>query len=290
MGRGAILTWNLDGHWRQRTPEEITATRARIASCIHELAAQVAHEGFDRVVAVFQELPLEFEALVIEATGGTWTVRGRAQHHVAVVASATLVVKNVQRVGAPGAEQRALVFDVKGLLQEEVRLVGVHWLDRLYHPLGETRTGMNAVFWPNVRSRWAFPTQQHFLVLGDFNENPYDRSIVSKQHLWAIRDKSDLDGRSERSDGQPPLYNPMWQFLPEVPEPPHGTYQHLKNEESGVRWWNFDQILVSPSLCPLIDQVRILVEVQSKVLVRARGVPDKSGASDHLPVLATLKV
>lgn len=292
MGRGIVATWNLDGHQRQTTPEETLATRERLVRCIRSLERQLRTDGFDRVVGVFQELPLDFAGVVKEATDGRWFACSQsAAHHVGVVVSAGLSVSGVSPLGAPGAPQRALRFDVTGLVPDgPVRFVGVHWVDRLNNEVdSRERVRLNTHFWPNVRSQWDFPNIRYFVVLGDFNESPQDYCLVSKHYLWAIRDQRDIDGRSKHDDGAPALYNPMWKYLPERPLPPFGTYEKLVSKHSGVRWWLFDQIVLSRDALSFVESVDVPTTLDELVLHK-NGYPDRENVSDHLPVLAMLKV
>ena len=199
-----------------------------------------------------------------------------------------MTLANPLLISAPGAPNRALSFDVEGLVEQTVRVVGIHWVDR-WSKRGVERVEMNPTFWRNVRSRWEYPESKHFVVLGDLNESPYDRPIVSKRQLWAIRDGRDLGGKPYHDLGQPALYNPMWRFLLERAEPPFGTYEKLCSADSGVRWWLLDQIIVSKWFWEYVETLRVPVGFPEFPLA-IDGYPQRDVASDHLPVVATLKV
>lgn len=310
MGKAAVITWNLHGRPRSEIaaeeveddvePEEQDVSPAtpermagRVATCIGWLNRHLAAADIDRAVVVFQEVPDKFGVLLASATGGAWSVAGSAGHHVAVATMGPLTVSNVEALAATdsGTGDRALRVDVDGLLPARVRIVGLHWLDRRNYPPGSERDSLGRPFWANIRLQWEYPERPHFLVLGDFNENPYDHALVSRRCLWAIRDRADLDGRARHFDQRPPLYNPMWRLLPERVSPahgPHGTHHWYRPGVSGVRWFHIDQILVSPSVVDLLESVDVLVELDGQRLVSRRGVPDVRAVSDHLPVIAIL--
>lgn len=290
MGQSAIITWNLHGRPRETDAPSLAAAMARVTACIELLVRHLASSDIDRAVAVFQEVPDNFEAILISATNATWSVAGAAEHHAVVAMTGPLTVKNVETINASvsGAGDRAVRVDIDGLLPTTVRVVGVHWLDRLNHPPSAARHSKGGKFWSVVRQQWEFPETPHFIVLGDLNENPFDHALVSRECLWAIRDRSDLDGKSKHPDGRPPLFNPMWRFLPETDDPPHGTHEYLDNDESGIRWAHLDQILLSPSAVGLLKGLEILVALDGVAIVTAGGKPDKVKSSDHLPVMAIL--
>lgn len=293
MSKTALITWNLHGQLSGKDAKNATKmgmVARRVENCVSWLDRHITKIGIDRAVAVFQEVPDRFAAILASSTG--WSVVGAAEHHVAIAVMGPVKASNVAALDATsmGAGNRALRVDVEGILSEKLRLIGLHWLDRLnHHP--PARDSKGSKFWSNIRLQWNFPEEKHFVVLGDFNENPYDHALVSQECLWAIRDRADLMGRSQHIDRRPPLFNPMWRFLPERLDPlhgPHGTCEWLKNEVSGVRWAHFDQILLSPSIVDLLHKIDVLVELDGELLVSERGVPDLSKASDHLPIIAIL--
>ena len=306
MGKAAVITWNLRASPRRgvtvKEDEEDVAsddggpptstlrtTVERVESCVSRLNLQLMRVGVDRAVAVFQEVPERFAPLLASATQGAWSVVGSAGNHVAIAKMGPVEVTSVEALATSdsAANDRALLADIDGLLPSRVRVVGLHWLDRFHRPEPQ-RSDYGRPFWTKIRAQWNHPQSPHFIVLGDFNESPYDRSLVSRDHLWAIRDRADLVGRTHPTDGRPPLYNPMWRLLPERDEPPHGTYCWDRPEVSGVRWWHIDQILVSPSVVDELKNVDILVELDGQQLLNKHGKPDLRIASDHLPVIAIL--
>lgn len=288
MSQSAIVTWNL--HGRPSRNETAVDAMKRVTTSLTNLKKHISKCGIGQAVIIFQELPDRFDAILQAASAGEWTLEKAAEDHIAIVSVGKLTASNSialhARVSSGG--NRAIRLDVDGLLPSPVRIVGVHWLDRLNHPVARPRDFQSGKFWSLVREQWDYPQIKNFVVAGDFNENPYDPPIVSRECLWAIRDRSDLNGRSWHPDGFPPLFNPMWQFLPESEEPPHGTVEYLDNEASGIRWAHLDQVILSPSMTESFKGIKILTELDGSSLVNKRGSPSLVAASDHLPVIAFL--
>jgi hypothetical protein len=85
------------------------------------------------------------------------------------------------------------------------------------------------------------------------------------------------------------FYNPMWSHLGDSGNS-GGTF-YFENGEPVCYFWNiFDQVLLRPDLLDGFahEHVRILTEVHGYSLLEDDGRPDKTMASDHLPVLLEL--
>jgi len=130
------------------------------------------------------------------------------------------------------------------------------------------------------------------LVLGDFNDDPFSRSV--REYLLAIRDKERvLNPRTRR----PYLYNCTWHLMEEA-QP--GTFYYTNGE---TPWFMFDQVMVSPGL---LRPERGLQLVEGSVVAfrpswmrRRNGAPKPfrklrgrlvKGFSDHFPVIGELAV
>jgi endonuclease/exonuclease/phosphatase family metal-dependent hydrolase len=150
-------------------------------------------------------------------------------------------------------------------------------------------------FVERIRLHWK--KDAPIIVLGDFNENPFDWIMGSRAGFFATRDRTEATTRPSRGqfdDDKPPLHNPCWKFLPEQPEPPHGTYKFSDDNYSSCRWQWVDQIITSSNIADRIEQLRILHEADAHLLVTADGNPRSKALalptySDHLPVEAVFK-
>lgn len=152
-----------------------------------------------------------------------------------------------------------------------------------------------------VRRRW----EAKVLVVGDFNDEPHDRSVVN--HLLASHELERVTGETNDVDGfaretatyrgrEVYLYNATWPFLTRERA---GTY-FFDRSPTGVpnRYQVLDQLVVSRGLLGPqglrldLASVRIfddaLVATPAK---RPRGFDRKTkrGTSDHLPLTAVLR-
>lgn len=131
------------------------------------------------------------------------------------------------------------------------------------------------------------------IVIGDFNMNPFEAGLVGSSGFHAIMDRSIAETRSRLVNGREYLffYNPMWSMLGESPLRPPGTYYFNSGTPVNYYWHLFDQVLLRPSLLPHMPHsfVKVVTEVCGTSLLNESGRPNKTLASDHLPVVCELK-
>jgi hypothetical protein len=156
------------------------------------------------------------------------------------------------------------------------------------------------------------------VVAGDFNADPFHREVAARSAFWAARDRADLSlTRRARTpttlnvpvffvdreittaadlemalsaSARTPLYNPMWQMMPERSRHPRGTYVY-RDDHSIVEWHCYDQIIVSTHLAERADPVRVLCKLGGAWLMTAKHKrPLDTGYSDHLPVELDLAI
>jgi hypothetical protein len=129
--------------------------------------------------------------------------------------------------------------------------------------------------------------QASIILLGDFNDEPFDESIAGM--LLATRDRTLACAKSGY------LYNPFWRHVGESEPHSHegtqigvcGSYFHRSGNET--QWRTFDQILFSRSFLSGRNwhlNERMTMIVQSEQLV---GLVKSNGNFDHLPVLGVIE-
>jgi len=127
------------------------------------------------------------------------------------------------------------------------------------------------------------------IIVGDFNMNPFEAGFASSAGLNAVmsrqiaaRETRKVLGRDYRF-----FYNPMWNHFGDARGPTAGSYFHDSAQHINYYWHVFDQVLLRPSLAERFDPstVKILTAVGSRPLVGDNGRPDRSVASDHLPLI-----
>lgn len=132
------------------------------------------------------------------------------------------------------------------------------------------------------------------VLVGDLNMNPYEPGIVGANGFHATMDRKIAlkRKRTVQEREYPFFYNPMWNHLGDAKATPPGTYYYDGGEHVTYFWNLFDQVLVRPELLPLFDnqELKILTSDGHISFLSDRGLPDSSSASDHLPILFTLKM
>lgn len=127
------------------------------------------------------------------------------------------------------------------------------------------------------------------ILVGDFNMNPFEAGFVIANGLNAVMSRG-IAARSSRTVQDTEylfFYNPMWNFFGDETLGPPGTHYYPVSEHFGFFWNMFDQVLVRPDLLSCVPKnfVRILDSDGSTSLLKPSGIPDKTIASDHLPIL-----
>ena len=130
------------------------------------------------------------------------------------------------------------------------------------------------------------------IVIGDLNQNPFDREIVHMGTLNAVMDPDVATDISCSWQGQTYkyFYNPMWATYGQR-QAPMGTYYYREPDYVRYYWHVFDQVLLRPNLINLCDEApTIITELRGESLIRANGRPNASRFSDHLPISLSLNI
>jgi exonuclease III len=129
------------------------------------------------------------------------------------------------------------------------------------------------------------------ILLGDFNMNPYDKGMTLAAGLNAMmtRDCVAPGVRQHLNETYEFYYNPMWSLMGDHNnDGPSGTAYDTSNQ--GPYGWNMlDQVLINHSIVDLFHDVEIITKAGDISLMDARGRPDARHASDHFPILVSMK-
>ena len=111
-------------------------------------------------------------------------------------------------------------------------------------------------------------------------------------HAIASRRIAAKGHRVVEGEAYPFFYNPMWRFFGDAGTGPPGTYYRRHSDYVEYFWHIFDQVLIRPALLPNFnnEHLRVLTTTGQTDLVTSAGVPAKSVASDHLPLLFRLRL
>ncbi|ODS31399.1 MAG: hypothetical protein SCARUB_03476 [Candidatus Scalindua rubra] len=132
------------------------------------------------------------------------------------------------------------------------------------------------------------------VVMGDFNDEPFNRSV--QEYLFAIRNRKRVEARRNSKKARPYLYNLAWLLMD---EPTPGTFHYGSNPAG---WNMLDQIMVSKGVLTGSNGLEVIED--SMAIFRPKYIRDKSkpkqfrkgkkkwieGFSDHFPVTATIKI
>nr|WP_197527166.1 hypothetical protein [Pirellulimonas nuda] len=128
-----------------------------------------------------------------------------------------------------------------------------------------------------------------FILLGDFNMNPYDRGMNLAAGLNAMMTRACASAgvRRHLDRDYDFYYNPMWSLFGDNTDGPAGTVYDVSNQ-GPYGWSMYDQVLINHSLVNRFRDVKILTQAGVNSLMDAKGRPDKRNASDHFPILVTM--
>lgn len=135
--------------------------------------------------------------------------------------------------------------------------------------------------------RDAIDPSEKVLIMGDFNMNPFEKTMTSVLGMNAVSSAkiAQKGTRTYVGEQYPFFYNPMWNFLGDSNEP-LGTYYYSSNQEESLYWNIFDQIIVSVDLIKDVntDKIKIIDAIGTELLGK-KGIPK---VSDHYPLFCEL--
>jgi len=182
-------------------------------------------------------------------------------------------------------------FRTKSTFKSDLVIIGNHWPSKLG---GDLESEPYRIIAAETLSYWIerisskFDQEVAIIVMGDFNDEPFNRSIVD----YALAQKDSSIVKSKRSR-KPYLFNLMWS---------------LQKDSSGTHyydgWGMLDQILVNRSLLRNEGSLSLIADsceiFKTPVMLKSEkprrfGRPSKTksydpnGYSDHLPVSVKIK-
>lgn len=138
-----------------------------------------------------------------------------------------------------------------------------------------------------VNEKWS---NRKTVVLGDFNMNPFERGMDLASGFNAVSTQKCAMGRSRKQFGKnyDHFYNPMWSCFGDLSDGPPGTFFD-RSAQGNFGWSILDQVLISSTVLDRFLDVRIIDRVGSTLLFRKNGTPNSKIASQHFPILLSLK-
>ena len=197
--------------------------------------------------------------------------------------------KLMKRLSLPVPSDRFDIWHLILPLQEDVLLSVVHGLDKRNNSPAKQELFLQQV----VAALSHFENKvghDRSIVLGDFNANPFESPVASARGMNAVisRAIAQSDPRRMLNESYPYFYNPMWNLYGDEPRSSApATYYYRGSDPHELYWHMLDQVLIRPSLLNRFDfsAFDIVTAVRSTELTGARGTPDRTRFSDHLPVV-----
>jgi hypothetical protein len=130
-------------------------------------------------------------------------------------------------------------------------------------------------------------TTNKTIVVGDFNVNPFHKSMVEHNKFNAVMAKDIIKKSTHRkvpSGSFPYFYNPMWSFLGDMSPHQSGTYYWSVNTyDNTFRWNMLDQVLLRAGIIDNLDNssIRIVDNDGTDSLKLGKQL---KGHSDHFPI------
>lgn len=132
------------------------------------------------------------------------------------------------------------------------------------------------------------------LVVGDFNMNPFEPGLTGAATFHAVNARriAGRGSRMVRGHDRSFFYNPTWRLLSDHGREHAGTYYYSHSGAVNLFWHAFDQVLLRPSLLPHFpdDGLKVIPSIGGCSLLTANGLPDRTNASDHLPITVSLNL
>lgn len=162
-----------------------------------------------------------------------------------------------------------------------------HWASRLNGDGEEKRIASANMIYNSATEMMV--EEKDVIIMGDFNDNPYDQSL--NKHLHASRCHDAV-----RKHPNEFFYNPFWRSVISEYKYSHvknsrpyrsGSYKH--NEFSGAMWHSYDQAILSGSF--LTDGYWRLNEYETKVMSFNSILNDYDNNKnfiDHLPIICEI--
>ncbi|MBP3819175.1 MAG: hypothetical protein J6H31_12835 [Butyrivibrio sp.] len=175
------------------------------------------------------------------------------------------------------------------IINNEILLCALHLNSNIYSNAQERRQIVLQDLKRKIENYKNDKKIDNVVILGDFNENPYDRNLMGVNGLNGVPVAKSIrkNPRIVAGISVDTYYNPMWNFLGDFNEP-FGTYYY----STEAPFWNiYDQVLISASLVNRFckDKIKILTRISGISIQKEDCSPNKSQYSDHFPILFEIK-
>ncbi|MGG1555439.1 hypothetical protein [Paenibacillus ferrarius] len=173
--------------------------------------------------------------------------------------------------------------------QEEILIVGIHAPSKIHMESSEQALFITRIIM-DIKQLEDQLNITNTMVVGDFNMDPFEAGMVASESFHAIFcDTTARRGsRSVNNQNRRFFFNPMWHLHANRDLPTKGSYYFGNGGIMSYFWHMFDQVIIRPEILDRFnfDSLKIITRIESigKSLLDANGRPNKTEASDHLPI------
>ncbi|MBF7690853.1 endonuclease/exonuclease/phosphatase family protein [Acinetobacter pollinis] len=235
-----------------------------------------------------EDIEFMYKALQIESFG--YSFKYKEQHEKSIYYDTAIFFKNKflcidMRWGIDGERRHVIkAYQYYDFIEYESGEKFSFYLTHLPSKLAENsekRRSITSYIRQNLSIRKDEDNDRKFIVLGDFNTEPFSPEMInglrSSRHQQIVRDDPHL------------LYNPCWKFLPCNDNNPIGTFYYARGEYN--YWQVIDQILFSGNFLSDGWQIKDanidILDVEK--LINDHFSLEFENPSDHRPIHAILE-
>ncbi len=176
------------------------------------------------------------------------------------------------------------------MIQNKYTVCCVHSITDLHGDCSEERLAIAQRIMYDVKKAEDTIKSQKTILIGDFNEMPYDKGCLNANgfHGLPVLNEDDKLTRTVNSVEYPQFYNPMWNLFGDFTYPP-GTYYLKQSKLYSPMWFMLDQVIVSKAILPFFkkDSLKIITTCSYSDLMDKNKHPNKM-ISDHFPIMCEI--
>lgn len=152
----------------------------------------------------------------------------------------------------PGAQESYYSIQT---IQNEYIVCCIHSITDLHGDRSEERLDIAQRIMYDIRQLEAEIRSEKSIVIGDFNEMPYDKGCLNANgfHGLPVLSEHDKLTRTVNSVEYPQFYNPMWNLFGDFTYPP-GTYYLKQSKLYSPMWYILDQVIISKAVIPFFKK------------------------------------
>ena len=174
------------------------------------------------------------------------------------------------------------------IVNKDYLLCTVHLASKLFDREGDRRMLETERLLSGINEIQTEKNITEVVFVGDFNEDPYEKSILNIQGFHALPSFKDLDNETRMVESKTyrKFYNPMWNLLGDRDGVP-GTFYYGNSSSLAESYWHMlDQVIISKGLYNrfCFKELKIITETSEGPLIKDNGRPNEC-ISDHLPIV-----